>query len=216
MGTELGADMLRRILWFGAAGTISSAVLILFSGDIRFSSVTLDWKFAGTFFAAAIAAAAMTAESSHASWGTRTVLRYIFATTILAAGVPLALLVAALTDMVLGKTGLFEQYSRTSSFCLPALVAGAFWALCLAVWLRVMLIRWTARWFAQALLVTWLAFALAVAADEISKAVWHYSIFVSVFIAIEQIGSAIFLAIAFHGGPSIAGVQVRSENAAPG
>ena len=208
--------MLRRIWWFGAAGTISSAVLILFSGDIRFFSATLDWKFTGTFFAAAIAAAAITAESSNVSWSTRTVLRYVFATTILAAGVPLALLVAALTDMVLGKTGLFEQYSRMSSFFLPALVAGAFWALCLAAWLSVILVHWTARWFAQALLVTWLAFALAIAADEISKAVWHYSIFVSVFIAMEQIGAAIFLAIAFHGGPSAAGVQVRSENAAHG
>jgi len=190
--------MLRRVIWFGGAGAVAGILTLLFSGAVNSSGIVVSYFFSGVFFAAILTAVAA-AQNAHTRWGHGRVIRYCSAALVLALGAPCGFLMAAGVQRLLGMRPAGEPASFLMSFMFPASAAIALWGLCLAVFPAVVMRRWRTKWLLQAMTLAILVFVFVMGVDSVTKSVWSKSVFVPLFIIGEEVGSAIFLAIATHG-----------------
>ena len=188
--------MLQRVIWFTGAGAVAGILTLSFSGAVSFSSVVVSYFFSGVFFAVLVTATAA-AQDAFSKWDHKTIVRYCSAALALALGLPCGLLVAAAVGRLLAMVAASEESANVVlSFYLPASAAIAMWALCLTAFLNIVMLRWKSTWFLQAMVLAFMVFAFAAGADAVTKSLWQKSTFVPLFIIGEQVGSAVFLAIA--------------------
>jgi hypothetical protein len=183
-----------RNVRFVVAGAIAGILSLSFSGAVSYTSITVSWPFSGLFFAIIVMAAAAQDLRPHLSF--RAVLRYGGAAVVLAVGVPVAFLLAAAVQSLLGRMISIGTGAVVIFFVLPGCAAIAFWAACLIACAWVVTRRWRAVWVAQAPFFTLAAFCAALAADFVAKGLWQEPAFVPLFVVGEEVASAVFLAVA--------------------
>jgi hypothetical protein len=183
-------------MWFTGAGAVAGILTLSFSGAVSFSNVVVNYFFSGLFFAVLVTATTA-AQDSFSKWDYKTIVRYCSAALVLVLGVPCGLLVAAAVDRLLSTVAASgESANVVLSFYLPASVAIALWALCLTAFLKIVVLRWRTTWFLQAIVLAFTVFAVVAGADALTKSLWQKSLFVPLFIIGDQVGSAVFLALA--------------------
>ena len=205
-GLLIYSFMLQKILWLTIAGAVASVLTVLFSGLQGFSTLVINWHFSGALFAL-IVTAALALQDSRRRWDKAKIVRYSSGALILALGPPCGILVFVLIEVAIDRTlGSAPDSSKLAKLffhnVLPIAGSIMFWALCLTIFLRVVVERWRTTWFVQATVFLWLLFALVIGADSATQVLWQKSVFGPGFILAEQIGSAIFLALAVSTTPS--------------
>lgn len=181
-------------MWTAAVGAIAG-ILTLWFADVNFSGIVVSWYFSGVIFAV-IVTAAIAAQESRLKWGYSAIRRYGLASLALALGPPCGLVAFVAADRARDLIRTSTQASPATYMVLPTSAAIAVWALFLAIFLRIVQVRWRVIWFIQAIVFLMLIFAFVIGIDSATTALWQKSTFVPLFIIGEQVGSAIFLAVA--------------------
>ena len=195
---------MQRLLLFGTSGLIAGILTVAISGN-WWPWMTISYQYSGVLFACTITA--LTAVNSLTLWKWTAALRYFSAAFVLAVAAPCGFLLAAVAARSLDVA--FNQAAGVIlEFIVPACVALIFWALCLTIWLALITMEWRITWWLQAMLVVVGIFAALAATDILAKNLWNRSVFITPFIILEQVGSAVFLA--FRTSPKPVGAVISA------